>query len=85
MHAITYPTEKDPEMQSFKVGMIDSLNIFIHHLAKEKGLPCIDLNPILTDGKRLKKEYAFDNVHFTAAAYAIWAEEMKKILKEKGI
>lgn len=85
MNTVTYPTEKEAEVQRFKVGMIDSLNVFISDLAKSKGLPCIDLNPILTEGKRIKKGYALDNVHFTAAAYAVWVDEMNRILREKGI
>lgn len=82
MHAVTYPTEKDAAMQKMKVGKIDSLNVFIHQLAQEKGLPCIDLNPLLTEKKRLKAEYALDNVHFTTAGYKMWAQEINRILNE---
>ena len=85
LNTVTYPTEKDPKEQNFKTEMMDSVNTFLFSLAREKGLPCIDLNPLLTEGKRLKKEYALDNVHYTPAAYAIWVREMEKILKAKGI
>uniref|UniRef100_UPI0040285DC2 glycoside hydrolase family 97 catalytic domain-containing protein n=1 Tax=Prevotella sp. TaxID=59823 RepID=UPI0040285DC2 len=84
MHAVTYPTEKDPTVQQFKVEMTDSLDAFIHQLAREKGLPCVDLNPLLTENKRLKADYARDNVHFTPAGYTIWAREVNRILKEKN-
>jgi len=41
----------------------------------------IDLNPKITDGKYLLKKYAIaDGVHYTAAAYLLWKEEIVKIL-----
>ena len=85
LNTVTYPTEKDPKVQAFKVEMMDSVNTFLFDLAREKKLSYIDLNPLLTEGKRIKKEFALDNVHYTAAAYAIWVREMEKILKAKGI
>ena len=84
MHTVTYPNEKNAETQEFKVEMTDKVNEVIRRLADQRGLPLIDLNPLLTENKRLREEYAIDNVHFTPAGYTVWAGEIDRILEENN-
>ncbi len=63
--------------------MIDEVNAFLQELAKSKKIAYIDINPQLSENKRLKKQFTTDGVHLTEVAYNIWAEEIKKVLNSK--
>lgn len=64
---------------------VDALNRFLVSYCKAHGITCIDLNPFISDSTGLRAEYAVDKTHLNVKAYEIWAREIKKVLKEKGI
>lgn len=51
----------------------------IHHI------DYLDINPLISDSTGLKAEFAVDKTHLNEKAYKIWATEIARILKEKGI
>lgn len=62
---------------------INDLNEAIKSLAKEKKVPLIDLNPIVSDGIfRIKKYAVKDGIHYTTEAYLLWKEEILKKLRK---
>jgi lysophospholipase L1-like esterase len=64
---------------------VDSLNYFLLKLASKKNVMYLELNPYLSENKRLKKEFSKDGIHLKESAYKIWVREVKKILDLKGI
>lgn len=64
---------------------IDSLNIFLDKLATGKNIIFIDLNSYISEHKRLKSKYTLDGVHLNEKGYKIWIDQIKLILKQKGI
>lgn len=83
--AITYVRPPFTNADSFNLK-ITELNRELKQLAAQHRIPLIDLNQRLSEGNRLRAEFAQkDGVHFTAAAYLVWKEEIEKILKHEGL
>lgn len=64
---------------------VDALNAFLISYCTQNNIIYIDLNRFISDSTGLRAEYAVDKVHLNTKAYEIWAKEIDKILKEKGI
>ncbi|MCF2490138.1 GDSL-type esterase/lipase family protein [Dyadobacter sp. CY347] len=64
---------------------VDTLNDFLIKYCQENQVDYIDLNPFISDSTGLKAEYAVDKTHLNEKAYEIWAREIRKVLKAKGI
>ncbi|MCE7069296.1 GDSL-type esterase/lipase family protein [Dyadobacter sp. CY327] len=64
---------------------VDTLNDFLIKYCEKNEVDYIDLNQFISDSKGLKAEYAVDKTHLNEKAYEIWAREIRKVLKEKGI
>jgi lysophospholipase L1-like esterase len=62
---------------------VTKLNKLLADYAKKNNIDNINLNARLTaaDGL-LRSEYTWDGIHFKAAAYRIWAEEVDKVLRK---
>jgi len=64
---------------------VNRLNEFLINYCKKNNIKCLDLNQFISDSTGLKPEYATDKTHLNEKAYNVWAREIEKILKEKGI
>ena len=64
---------------------VDTLNAFLVKYCQQHNIDYIDVNKFLSDSTGLKAEYAVDKTHLNERAYDIWAREIKKVLKRKGI
>lgn len=64
---------------------VDDLNAFLRDYAKKHDMIVVDLNPKLSENRKLKDEYTTDGVHLTKSAYAIWGEEVKKVLRKMNL
>ena len=64
---------------------VDTLNAFLVKYCQQHNIDYIDVNNFLSDSTGLKAEYAVDKTHLNERAYDIWAREIKKVLKRKGI
>ncbi len=80
---VFYVSQENDSDNADKAAMIDEVNAFLQELAKSKKIAYIDINPQLSENKRLKKQFTTDGVHLTEVAYNIWAEEIKKVLNSK--
>lgn len=78
---LTTYEQNDP----YSKGEIDKLNDFLRIYCKKREITYIDLNQFISDSTGLKAEFAVDKTHLNAKAYEVWANEIKKILKLKGI
>lgn len=78
---VNYPWEITNQTTNTQV---DSLNHFLRNLAEEKNLTFVDINRRLSENGKLKSEYHLDGLHLNKKAYKVWAEEVNKVLKEKG-
>lgn len=64
---------------------VDLLNGFLIRYCKANQITFIDINPYISDATGLKTEFAIDQTHLNTKAYKVWAQEIEKVLKEKGI
>lgn len=66
-----------------KAGVIPRVNAGLERLARQYGIPFINLYPHFTgEGTdQLRGELTSDGLHINAAGYAIWAEQIKKYVK----
>ncbi|ACT95597.1 SGNH/GDSL hydrolase family protein [Dyadobacter fermentans] len=64
---------------------VDALNAFLVSFCTQNHITSIDLNQYISDSTGLRAEYAVDKTHLNAKAYEIWAREISRVLKEKGI
>lgn len=83
LNTVTLVTDKykaiDPKTFN---SSIKDLNIAIEALAKEKKVILINLNPKITNGDYVLKQYAVnDGIHYTAETYSLWEKEITGILK----
>ena len=85
INGVLYVNQENEKENEEKAKMIDDVNAFLKQLAASKNIIYIDLNPQLSENKRLKKEFTTDGVHLTPAAYKIWSEEIKKVIRSKNI
>lgn len=62
---------------------VTKLNRMLADYAKKNNIDFINLNTRLTgiDGL-LRSEFTWDGIHFKAAAYKVWAEEVDKVLRK---
>jgi lysophospholipase L1-like esterase len=61
------------------------LNDFLIRYCSENKIDYIDLNASISDATGLKAAYAVDKTHLNASAYKIWAQEIARVLRAKGI
>jgi len=64
---------------------VDALNTFLISYCKQNSISYIDLNHYISDSTGLKAEFAVDKQHLNSRAYEVWAREIDRVLKEKGI
>nr|WP_295927383.1 GDSL-type esterase/lipase family protein [uncultured Dyadobacter sp.] len=64
---------------------VDALNTFLITFCKQNNITCIDLNRYVSDSTGLRTEFSVDKKHLNTNAYKIWAREVSRVLKEKGI
>lgn len=64
---------------------VDALNAFLVSFCIKNNITYIDLNRFISDSTGLRAEYAVDKTHLNTKAYEIWAREVSRVLKEKGI
>ncbi|WP_353722139.1 GDSL-type esterase/lipase family protein [Dyadobacter sp. 676] len=64
---------------------VDALNAFLISFCNQNNITYIDLNRYISDSTGLRAEYAVDKTHLNTKAYEIWAKEISRVLKEKGI
>jgi lysophospholipase L1-like esterase len=62
---------------------IDSLNSFLSGLATKKDILYLDLNKLLSEKKRLRKDFTTDGTHINKRAYEIWINEIEISLNER--
>lgn len=64
---------------------VDALNSFLITFCKQNNITYIDLNRYVSDSTGLRTEFSIDKKHLNTKAYKIWAREVSRVLKEKGI
>ena len=64
---------------------VEQLNNFLIHYCTANKIEYLDLNALISDPNGLKSEFAADKTHLNGKAYKLWAEEINKILKRKGV
>ena len=64
---------------------VEQLNDFLIGYCKANKIDYLDINPLIADSTGLKAEYAVDKTHLNEKAYKVWAEEVSRVLKEKGM
>ncbi|MBO9615338.1 MAG: G-D-S-L family lipolytic protein [Dyadobacter sp.] len=64
---------------------VDALNAFLISFCTQNSITYINLNRFISDSSGLRAEYAVDKIHLNTKAYEIWAREITRVLKEKGI
>lgn len=65
-----------------KTDLIPEINIQLKVLAKEKGIPFINLFPLFTEKGTnvMRKELTTDGLHLTEEGYRIWSKALKKYM-----
>lgn len=65
-----------------KTTLIPEINIQLKALAKEKGIPFINLFPLFTEKGTnvMRKELTTDGLHLTEEGYRIWSKALKKYM-----
>lgn len=65
-----------------KTNLIPEINIKLKALAKEKGIPFINLFPLFTEKGTnvMRKELTTDGLHLTEEGYRIWSKALKKYM-----
>jgi len=61
------------------------LNQKLKEFYSSHGIKSIDLNPRISEGECLLKNYSNDGIHLNAAGYKIWAEEIRLQLKPSSV
>lgn len=64
---------------------VDTLNIYLKNLAKNRSIYFIDLNSSLAVNGKLKRNLTYDGIHLNTEGYKIWAPKLTAILKKKKI
>ncbi len=78
---LTLYEQNNPESRS----EVSRLNQFLIEYCSKNQIDFLDINPFIADSTGLKSEYAVDKTHLNEKAYLIWAREISRLLKEKGI
>jgi lysophospholipase L1-like esterase len=85
LHSITYVTNDYADASNMNL-QVKKLNFEIAKLAKQRNITLIDLNPKVSDGNFLIREFAVeDGIHYSAKTYLIWKEEILKVLKKENL
>ena len=64
---------------------VKELNKLLKRFAKDNNVDYIDLNSALSENELLRPEYTYDGTHLTGKGYAIWRDEIDKILKKYNL
>jgi len=64
---------------------VAKLNSMLADYARLKGIEFVNLNAVMSKDHLLLEELTTDGVHLTAKGYALWRDELEKILKKHGI
>lgn len=67
---------------NMKIAKLDSM---LADHARRKGIEFVNLNAVMSKDHLLLEELTTDGVHLTAKGYALWRDELEKILKKHGI
>jgi hypothetical protein len=78
---LTLYEQNDP----VSMAEVKRLNEFLISYCKANNIDYLDINPLIADSTGLKPEYAVDKTHLNEKAYKVWAVEVGRILKEKGL
>ncbi|MCE7043716.1 GDSL-type esterase/lipase family protein [Dyadobacter sp. CY312] len=78
---LTLYEQNDPASKA----KVKQLNDFLISYCKTNNIDYLDINPLLADSTGLKPEYAVDKTHLNEKAYKVWAVEIDRVLKEKGM
>lgn len=70
-------TLSPPMADASKTDDLKTLNESIRDIAMAKGFRVIDLWPQLLAGNAIAPQFTIDGVHFTKAAYALWAAALR--------
>ena len=68
--------------KNLEVAKLDSM---LADYAQSKGIEFVNLNAVMSRDHLLLEELTTDGVHLNAKGYALWRDELEKILKEHGI
>ena len=79
---VNYPNDSTT---NFINSRVDSLNIYLSGLANRNGIGYVNINYLLSENSRLKKEYSRDGLHINDLGYKVWVREVKRILRSKGL
>ena len=71
---------KNPEYNT----IVDSLNLLLVKLTKEKNVDYLNINKDLIDSNGLRKELTVEGIHLNKEGYKIWGEKIKSYLREKS-
>ena len=72
-----------PEIIKGRNNDLESLNKMLADYAKKNNIDYIEINSkLITSDNYLRPELTWDGLHFRAAAYKIWADEVDKILRK---
>lgn len=74
---IFYVNQKDDEGTNVRV---DSVNNFLEAYCRSKQIAFMDLNPMLSQNRRLLPQYTFDGIHLNEKGYTIWYAKVKPLL-----
>ncbi|MFK7979742.1 MAG: hypothetical protein AB8G86_07150, partial [Saprospiraceae bacterium] len=79
------PVKKKKKNTIFNNQAIVSLNKSIQALAKQEGLPYLNIHQqLLNEAGLLKAAYTADGVHINGAAYMIWKEIVRPHISSLG-
>lgn len=68
--------------KNIEVAKLDSM---LANYARLKGIEFLNLNAVMSEDHLLLEELTTDGVHLTAKGYALWRDELEKILKRHGV
>ena len=71
--------------KNYKSKSIEELNRLLKQYAENNSLDYIDLNMVLSEHKKLKKEFTYDGTHLTGKGYEVWGREVLKTLNKYGL
>ena len=68
--------------KNLEVAKLDSM---LAEYARFKGIEFVNLNAVMSKDHLLLEELTTDGVHLNAKGYALWRDELEKILKKHGV
>ena len=72
-----------PRSEREVIGEISAINNELAALARNEGIPFVDIGEALADaGGLLRDEYSSDGLHLSEAGYQVWADALKPWLTE---